>query len=680
MVTMPFDHQALLEALPQPWSVLDAHGVPLRTGRRWHERFGVVGPAEAIAPEYRPELLRRWREATPGTPWHLEARWHKGPAQFGWALLWVQPLDDGLWLATLTDTDAQRAAETQLREADAVWKLALEATGDGVWDWDLSTGTELFSPNMLALYGYSPDEVDPSPEFFDSLTHPEDRAQMAADRQAHFDGRAPLYRNEHRVRCKDGNYKWILTRGMVINRAADGRPLRMVGTHTDITERKATEVMAWKQANFDALTGLPNRRMLADRLAHDLKKAQRSGLRLALLMLDLDHFKGVNDQHGHDVGDGVLIEAAQRIKACVREVDMVARLGGDEFVVLMGDLDAGNEVLDRVAGSLVRRLSEPYELPLRPDDTPPALGASVGLSLYPDDADNAAALHKHADQALYAAKRHGRGTFHYFTPALQQASEARARLGHELREALAQQAFVLRFLPQRRVGRSQAQHAEVLLRWRHPTLGELGASSFLPGAESSGLIHDIGDWLLREAAKHLRAWHAQGHTEVGLSVSLAGTQLRQWGQSVPDWTARLMRLGVSGTGITLHIDETQLRDAHTQAVLHLPALRAAGIQLALDGFGDGPCCLSSLTHRGLSRVVLSRGLCQGPLQGRPGEWLRGLIALAHAQGLLVLAQGVDTQAQAEALQALGVDGWQGRWVSPPLDAAGFEAWLRGTTG
>jgi diguanylate cyclase (GGDEF)-like protein/PAS domain S-box-containing protein len=675
MIHMPFNDQALMEALPQPWCVLDAHGVPVRTGQRWHERFGVVGAAEAIAPEYRAELLRRWREAQ-GRPWNLEARWHRGPAQFGWALLWMQPLADGLWLATLTDTDAQRAAETQLREADAVWKLALEATGDGVWDWDVAAGTELFSPNMLALYGYRPDEVEPTPEFFDRLTHPDDRAQMAADRQAHFDGRAPLYRNEHRVRCKDGSYKWILTRGMVISRAPDGRPLRVVGTHTDITERKATEVLAWKQANFDALTGLPNRRMLAERLEHDLKKAQRTGRRLALLMLDLDHFKAVNDDHGHDMGDCVLIEAAQRIKAGVRETDMVARLGGDEFVVLMGDLDAGNEVLDRVAGQLVKRLSDPYDLPLRPDQAPPHLGSSVGISLYPDDADNPAALHKHADQALYAAKRQGRGTFHYFTDALQQASEARARLGQELRTALADKAFVLRFLPQRRLGMPDARLAEVLLRWRHPTLGELGARSFMPGAESSGLVHEIGDWLLRESAEHLRRWREQGLGDVGLSVTLAGSQLRQWGQSVPDWTARLMRLGASGLGLTLNIDEAQLRDAHTQAVLHLPALRAAGIQLSLDGFGEGPCCLASLQHRGLARVVLARSLCQGPLQGRPGDWVRSLIALAHAQGLVVLAQGVDRPEQARALQDLGVDGWQGDWVSPPLDAEAFTRWLQ----
>jgi EAL domain-containing protein (putative c-di-GMP-specific phosphodiesterase class I) len=329
-------------------------------------------------------------------------------------------------------------------------------------------------------------------------------------------------------------------------------------------------------------------------------------------------------------------------------------------------------VLDRVAGQLVKRLSEPYPLPLRAGEAPPPLGTSIGISLHPNDADHMEALHKHADQALYAAKRQGRGSFHYFTPGLQQASQARARLGHELREAMANGQLCLRLAPQRIASAPHARHAEVLLRWQHPSLGELNAHSFLPGAESSGLIHEIGDWLLGQAAAQLRQWRAQGQHDIELSVSLAGTHLRHWGQSVPDWTARLVRLGVAGTGLTLTVDESQLRDSHTQALLHLPALRSAGIQLGLEGFGDGPSCLQSLTHRGLSRVMLSRSLCQGPLMGHPADWLRSLIGLAHAQGLLVIAQGVDTEAQALALQALGVDGWQGLWVSPTLSLSAFE--------
>ncbi len=633
----------------------------------------------AVPAAYAAELARRWAEGLQSPkPWSFEACWIRctGEACCAWALLWVQPLAGSLWLCTLTDTTSQKAAEAQLREADAVWKLALEAAGDGVWDWNLAENTELFSPNMLALYGYDPSEADPTPAFFDSLTHPDDRDGMARDRQAHFEGRTPLYRNEHRVRCRDGSYKWVLTRGMVIRRAADGTPLRMVGTHTDITERKATETLAWKQANFDTLTGLPNRRMLADRLDLALKKAQRSGLRLALLMLDLDHFKAVNDVLGHDVGDTLLLEAAHRARGCVREVDMVARLGGDEFVVLLTDLGPSNEVIDRVASQLVRRIGAPYALPRVPADHAIAVGASVGIALYPDDARDAAQLHKLADQALYAAKRGGRGAFRYFTPALEAAAQVRARLGLELREALATNAFTLRFVPLRRRDLTHPREAEVQLRWLHPVLGELGPASFMPGAESSGLVHELGDWMLRETAQWLQRWRAQLAPDLVLSVGVTASQLRQWGHNVSDWTTALMRLGVNAGGLTLDVEEAQLSDPHTVQLLHLPALRAAGIELALDAFGDGRSSLAALRHPGLRCVKLARSLCHGSMGGGSGRWLRALVDLAHAQGLPVLAKGVDSASQAQALEALGVDGWQGQWVSPALNPEAFEAWLQ----
>jgi diguanylate cyclase (GGDEF)-like protein/PAS domain S-box-containing protein len=671
--------EALIEALPQPWCVVNAHGEVVRSGSRWAKRMGEGNLLRSVPPAYAAELARRWSDGLQSSKaWSFEACWIKssGESCCAWALLWVQPLDGALWLCTLTDTEAQKAAEAQLREADAVWKLALEAAGDGVWDWNLADNTELFSPNMLALYGYDPDEAEPTPAFFDSLTHPDDRDGMARDRQAHFEGREPLYRNEHRVRCKDGSYKWVLTRGMVIRRAADGTPLRMVGTHTDITERKASEVLAWKQANFDTLTGLPNRRMLADRLELALKKSQRSRLRLAVLMLDLDHFKAVNDVLGHDVGDTLLLEAAQRARGCVREVDMVARLGGDEFVVLLTDLGPSNEVIDRVASQLVRRLGAPYALPRVPADHSIAVGASVGIALYPDDARDAPQLLKLADQALYSAKRGGRGAFRYFTPALEAAAQVRARLGLELREALATSAFSLRFLPLRPRDAALGCQAEVQLRWRHPVLGELGPASFMPGAESSGLVHELGDWMLRETAQWLQRWRAELSPGLTLSVGLSGTQLRQWGYSVPDWTAALMRLGVSTGGLTLDVDEAQLSDPHTVNLLQLPALRGAGIELALDAFGEGRSSLMALRHPGLRCVKLARSLCQGPLGGAPGRWLSALIELAHAQGLQVMAKGVDNGSQARALEALGVDGWQGQWVSPALTPEAFEAWLR----
>ena len=300
------DDDTLLAALPHPWWVANSDRVLLRR-QSCPERL-----EEAVGPEHWAEFQRRWQEGLhQRKPWGLQLQWLGR-----WHWLAMQPLRGELWLGILTDISALKAAEAQLHEADAIWKLALEATGDGVWDWYVQSGVELYSPGFLRIYGYAADDIPPSPEAMDALTHPDDRAQMAIDRAEHFEGRNPIYRNEHRVRCKDGSWKWILTRGMVIARDEQGQPLRMVGTHTDITERKSNEALVWRAANFDALTDLPNRRLLADRLDHDLKKGQREQLRVALLALDLDHFKAVNDRLGHDAGDTLLRQAVARIKAC----------------------------------------------------------------------------------------------------------------------------------------------------------------------------------------------------------------------------------------------------------------------------------------------------------------------------------------------------------------------------
>ena len=569
---------------------------------------------------------------------------------------------------------ALKAAVHQLHAADEVWKLALEASGDGVWDWYVQAGVELYSAGFLRIYGYSPDDLEANPEVIDSLTHPDDRAQMARDRQAHFDGQAPIYRNEHRVLCKDGHWKWVLSRGMVIARDEQGRPLRMVGTHTDITERKQIEARTWQAAHYDALTELPNRRLLAERLGSELKKARREGVQVALLALDLDRFKEVNDRLGHDAGDELLRQAARRISACVREVDMVARLGGDEFIVLLADLHGDSSSVDRVAGALVRCLAQAFAL----DDAQVTVSASVGIALFPSDAEDAVTLFKRADQALYAAKHGGRNGYRYAGRAVQEAAQARHRLGAELKLALQRQELRLHVQPVLPAHGGPCLQAEVLLRWQHPVLGLLGPNSFLALAESSGLISDIGAWVLQQAAEQLKAWRRDLQPELSLAVNLSGTQLREWGCSVTDWTARLLQLGVPGSGLVLDLREAQLRDPQIRSLLQLPALRAAGIGVALDDFGSGESALLSLRHPGLSQLKFSRELLQGLRPGsRESDWLAALVQLARARGLATVAKGVETAVQAQMLRDLGVDALQGQHLALPMPPAEFATWLAG---
>ena len=388
------------------------------------------------------------------------------------------------------------------------------------------------------------------------------------------------------------------------------------------------------------------------------------------MVLDLDHFKSVNDRFGHDVGDALLIEAAERLRACVREIDMVARLGGDEFIVLLCDLDAEPGVVERIARSLVDRLAADY--PQLQGQLQPS--ASIGIALCPEDSVDADALYRCADQALYAAKAGGRRGFRFHTPRLQRAAQAHGQLAAELRRALDQGELRLQFRPVQCCGDACPQ-AEVLLRWQHPQLGSLKPRSFLATAEAAGLMDAIGDWLLREVARCLRQWRAQAPA-LQLSLRAAAGQLHRWSRNLPEWAVRLRELGFEGGGgLLLDLNEAQLRDLQLQGLLQRPALQAAGVRIALDEFGasGSPAALSSLEHAGLSVLKLARERVLAAQTPRGQAWLRCVTAFAQAQGLQVMA--VAEAPQRQALLDLGIDALLGPGVAQALDAQAFGDWL-----
>jgi diguanylate cyclase (GGDEF)-like protein/PAS domain S-box-containing protein len=303
----------------------------------------------------------------------------------------------------------RKRAEAALRASEERWSFAVEGTGAGVWDWHLRTGQVQFSRLWKEMYLYAEDEIGSSYDEWETRIHPEDLQQAKAALKKFADGKTATYANEYRMHCKDGSWKWILDRGMVVSRDADGKPLRIIGTHTDVTEKKRDEELVWRQANYDALTGLPNRRLFRDRLQEKLKKARRTGRPVALLFVDLDRFKEVNDSLGHASGDLLLKQAAKRISACLREADTTARLGGDEFIVMVSDLPDTTHV-ERVVQAIVRALAEPFRL----DDETATVTASVGIAFYPGDAADGDTLLSNADEAMYAAKLRGRNCYSYF--------------------------------------------------------------------------------------------------------------------------------------------------------------------------------------------------------------------------------------------------------------------------
>ncbi|HEY3325725.1 MAG TPA: EAL domain-containing protein [Novimethylophilus sp.] len=452
----------------------------------------------------------------------------------------------------------------------------------------------------------------------------------------------------------------------------DGSVHRRVALFSDITQKKESEALIWHQANFDQLTGLPNRRMFHDRLEQEMKKAHRAGLPMALLFLDLDRFKEVNDTLGHDMGDLLLKEAALRLSSCVRESDTVARLGGDEFTVLLGELEDASSV-ERVSQCILHKLAEPFQLGL---DTA-YVSASIGITLYPEDAGEVEALLKNADQAMYAAKHHGRNRFNYFTPAMQEAAQARMRLATDLRSALAESQFRIYYQPIVELATGVIHKAEALIRWQHPKLGLIGPAEFITIAEETGMILDIGDWVFHEAVDQVERWRASHHVGFQISVNKSPVQFHDENKSHADWFDHLQKLGLPGQSIVVEITEGLLLDASSVVTDKLLAFRDAGIQVSLDDFGTGYSSLSYLKKFDIDYLKIDQSFVRN-LEPHSDDMAlcEAIIVMAHKLGIQVIAEGIETVKQRALLTAAKCDYGQGYLFSRPLPADEFEKLLK----
>ena len=610
-----------------------------------------------------------------GQPFSLQYRIVLGDGTVKWVQTTSSSISSdhrgNLRCGVVLDITHSKRAEEQLRQSEERWKLALESTGDGVWDWHIQSGMEYYSRRYKEMYGYSEDKVWQQSDQFEDIVHPDDKEQLLRDQQAHFEGRTPTYRNEHRVRCSDGSWKWILSRGMVISRDAQGKPVRMIGTHTDITEWKKSEALIWQQANYDPLTGLPNRRMLRDRLEQDIRKCKHDGLQLAILFIDLDHFKEVNDTLGHDSGDLLLIEAADRIRHCVRDSDTVARMGGDEFTVVLSEL-SGAERLERILQKILGALSAAFQL----GDEQVFISASIGITMYPADATEVESLFKNADQALYVAKGAGRNRFSFFTSALQEAAQTRVRLANDLRAALAEQQFRVVYQPIIDLGTGDIRKAEALIRWQHPTRGLISPTEFIPIAESSGLIIDIGEWVFRQAADQVVRWRELHHPHFQISVNKSPVQFHSDGSTRKSWAQHLQSLGLPGGSIAVEITEGLLLDTSATVTQQLMEMRQTGVQVSLDDFGTGYSSLTYLQKFEIDYIKIDQSFVRNLVPSSTDLALcKAIIVMAHELGMKVIAEGVETAQQRDLLVAAGCDHGQGYLFARPMSARDFDVFM-----
>jgi len=810
------------------------------------------------------------------------------------------------------DITERKQYEQLLLESELRWKFALESGGDGVWDWDLSTGKVFLSPRCIEILGFSElDKVDYYRNW-EATIHPEDLERMNAELNAHLNQQSKRFSNEHRARHVDGEYRWILTRGLVVSRDPAGKALRMIGTQTDITgrkqlqwaqlskivdgspeamllvtengmirlandpasrifaypiddligrnvdelvpmgarnghdhkraqfmsenkarsmsgnralnalrkdgsefpveisltpieldnqrslivsildiserkhiehemqlmamvykaigeavivadaknkiiavneaftrltgyseqevlgkstdllksgrhdsdfyqamwhsltltghwqgeiwnqrkngeiyhewlvinsiygsngaverrvamfseitEQKKAEQTIWRQANYDPLTDLANRRMFQDRLDQEIKKAQRGGSCLGVILLDLDHFKEVNDTLGHGMGDILLQEAANRLLGCVRQADTVARLGGDEFTIILSALDSEFSA-DRVAQAILQKLSEPFSL----GDERVYISVSIGITFYPQDATESEQLIKNADQAMYSAKQLGRNRYNYFTAEMERFAQNRMRLTHDLRHALANDEFLLFYQPIVEMSSGKIHKAEALIRWQHPERGMVSPADFIPLAEETGLINEIGDWVFRVAAKQAGEWRNHYFPHFKIGVNKSPVQFGKRNQSADDWFVYLNELGLSGESIVIEITEGLLLDASNSTREHLFAYRDAGIQVALDDFGTGYSALSYLKKFDIDYLKIDQTFTRNMATDEGDRALcEAIIVLAHKLGLKVIAEGIETEQQFQLLLEAGCDYGQGYLISKPAPAEEIE--------
>ncbi len=448
----------------------------------------------------------------------------------------------------------------------------------------------------------------------------------------------------------------------------EGKVLRRIAMFSDITDKKRAEETIWRQANYDPLTELPNRRLFRDRLQQEVMRARRSGTLLALLFVDLDHFKEVNDTLGHHAGDSLLVEAAKRICQCVRSSDTVARLGGDEFTIIMTDLSDTHRV-GEVAQAMLQALTAPFTL----EGEIGYVSASVGITLFPNDAADVDSLLKNADQAMYASKAGGRNRFSYFTGSMQTMAKTRQQLSNDLRVALAAGQFEIYLQPIIELRTERVLKAEALLRWHHPQLGMVSPGEFIPIAEETGLINEIGDWVFRESAGIVKSWQSRSADPLLAPVQISVNKSpRQFfvDNTHETWIEHLKSIDLPGSCMVIEITEGLLLEDRPEIAEKLLQFRNAGIQISLDDFGTGYSAMAYLKKFPIDFLKIDQSFVRD-MATDPGDLaiVEAIIVMAHKLGLKVIAEGVETVEQRDLLLAAGCDYGQGYLFARPLPVA-----------
>jgi diguanylate cyclase (GGDEF)-like protein/PAS domain S-box-containing protein len=571
-------------------------------------------------------------------------------------------------------TEAKRT-EAVLRESEERYALAVEGALEGIWDWDLQRERIYLSPRWKAILGYAPDEpVGEHPDEWLTRVHPDDLERVRGELATSIGGGRTHFEIEHRVMHRDGSWRWTRARAVTVF-DPEGRPIRIAGSLSDVTEQKVAEELLLHHALHDVLTGLPNRSLLVDRLGIALRRTARSGGSVGVLFMDLDGFKVVNDSLGHAVGDRLLDAVARRLEGCLRPSDTVARLGGDEFTVLLEDLRDAAEAR-AVAERVHDALREAFVLDGRPVFTTASVGIAVGATGATPES-----LLRDADTAMYRAKSRGRARCEVFDPTMHTTALARLQLETDLRGAVERDEFELAYQPLVSLVDGRISGFEALVRWRHPERGMLQPSEFVSVAEETGLIVPLGRWVLREACRQMRDWNRRYGAALSVNVNLSPRQFIDGGLA-REVAAALRDTELPAGFLKLEITEGLLMGDAGPVASTLDELKALGVELCIDDFGTGYSSLSYLHRFPIDTLKIDRSFVSRlSADGGSDQIVRTILVLAQTLNMRAVAEGVETVEQAERLRAMGCEFAQGFRFSRPIpgDDAGAMIWRQRLT-
>ena len=554
------------------------------------------------------------------------------------------------------------------------FEFAAHGSGDGLFEWELESGHVYYSETFAQLLGFSPSELGERCDAWFERVHVDDLPTLRADIERHLAGESPRFESEHRVRRKDGSWLWVLTRGMA-ERAQQGKPRRLAGWLTDIHDRKRSEDQLRHHAFHDPLTGLPNRALFMDRLGHALARARRNPHhRFAIVLLDLDRFKLVNDSLGHVAGDELLVSVGQRLESCLRPGDTVARLGGDEFMVLLEDVRDADD-----ARSVAERVQRALALPLPLGGHDVIASASIGIAVGDGSITEPHELLRDADTAMYEAKSRGGGQLVSFDARMHDRAVERLQMESALRSAIERGELSVYYQPIVALETRTILGFEALARWRHPSLGNVAPIRFIPLAEETGLIAEIGAWVLGEAARQAKRF-GELFPERGPLTMHVNMSVRQMQQD-PGLLERVDRVlaetGLAPELLTVEVTESVIMEDSEKGERLLGALQKRGVRVCMDDFGTGYSSLSYLHRFRVDSLKIDISFVRNLTEshGR-AEIVRTILTLAETLGLSVVAEGIETREQLERLIELGCSEGQGYLFSPPIDAASVESLLR----